>query len=156
MRNIKFRFWDNRVNKFRYDLLISNANQYEGLELDHVFPNKVYDIYNDYGGMFSSGLDGYYRVREDVSNHVVVQQYTGLKDKNDVEIYEGDIIIFDNSDIGGQRYKGIVEWNTDPTLDGLCFGLFIPPKFEGKSGWLSCDFLGDLEVVGNIFEGVDK
>ncbi len=89
-------------------------------------------------------------------NDYVLQQYTGLKDRNGVEIYEGDKIIFDNSDIGGQRYKGIVEWNTDPTLDGLCFGLFIPPKFEGKSGWLSCDFLGELEVVGNIFEGVDK
>ena len=86
----------------------------------------------------------------------IAQQYTELKDKDGVEIYEGDIIIFDNSDIGGQLYRGIVEWNTDPTLDGLCFGLFIPPKFEGKSGWLHCDFLGDLEVIGNIFEGVDK
>ncbi len=84
------------------------------------------------------------------------QQYTGLKDKNGVEIYEGDKIIFDNSDIGGQRYKGIVEWNVDPTLDGPCFGLFIPPDIHGFSGWLSTDFLGDLEVVGNIFEGADK
>jgi uncharacterized phage protein (TIGR01671 family) len=132
MREIKFRFWDKRANKFRYHLLVSQ--------------NKVFDIYNDYGGMFTSGL-----VKEDVSDHVVIQQYTGLKDKNGKEIYEGDRIIFDNSDIGGQRYEGIVEWNSDQLLDNLCWGLWIPNK-----GWLHCDFLGDLEVIGNIFEGVDK
>ena len=81
----------------------------------------------------------------------VIQQYTGLKDKNEVEIYEGDRIIFDNSDIGGQRHEGVVEWNSDQSLDNLCWGLWIPNK-----GWLHCDFLGDLEVIGNIFEGVDE
>ncbi len=130
MREIKFRVWNKNRNMF----IIDGMN-----------PKEIQDDATQ-----SAELP--MMTDEDC----VWQQYTGLKDKNGVEIYEGDKIIFDNSDIGGQRYKGIVEWNTDPTLDGLCFGLFIPPKFEGKSGWLSCDFLGELEVVGNIFEGVDK
>ena len=136
MREIKFRAWNLTENRFLtteeliYRIEVEAKRQ---LRLDNSLIS----------------LNG----KPDPSDEIIFQQYTGLKDKNGIEIYEGDIIIFDNSDIGGQRYKGVVEWNTDPTLDGLCFGLFIPPKFGGKSGWLRCDFLGELEVVGNVFEG---
>lgn len=137
MREIKFRAWN-----IKEERMIQNIQQeYDGREED-CFAQFIEQ----------TGRHG----REGEKGKYHVMQYTGLKDKNGVEIYEGDKIIFDNSDIGGERYKGIVEWNTDPTLDGLCFGLFIPPDIHGFSGWLSTDFLGDLEVVGNIYEGVDK
>ena len=139
MKKIKFRVWHKIEKRWldpwaEEDPMLSLKDCGEGCE---VF------LYERDSGDWSN--------KNCLMKDIVIQQYTGLKDKNGVEIYEGDKIIFDNSDIGGQRYEGIVEWNSDQLLDNLCWGLWIPNK-----GWLHCDFLGDLEVIGNIFEGVDK
>jgi uncharacterized phage protein (TIGR01671 family) len=77
----------------------------------------------------------------------IVMQYTGLKDKNGKEIYEGDFLQAENSDGVLGNIKGYVEYDK---------AKFVVHRYEGhtmaKMGNPLWTFRTSHIVVGNIYE----
>ena len=85
--------------------------------------------------------DSYINIECEYSSKIKQElQYTGLKDKNGVEIYEGDII-----KVNGNLYE---VWHS-----GLAFGLIDKNKDFFEYMCQLCDMNGKVyEVIGNIYE----
>ena len=118
MRNIKFRAWDTE-----------NKEMLKVQELD--FEDTFY------GGRLSIRVDKYndYFDMEDM----ILMQYTGLKDKNGKEIYEGDIVksyyyIPNQDGTEGERY----------TIKLIAFDETLC-KYN-------IDMFENLEVIGNVLD----
>lgn len=86
-----------------------------------------------------------------------LMQYTGLKDSNNVEIYEGDIVsgYIPDSEREINLPIGVVKFDEGQ------FGIFINSRYRKSSAFLYDEYLGDLatcalngsiEVIGNIYE----
>jgi YopX protein len=104
-REIKFRVWDEKNKEWATDAYIT---------LD----GKVY-----FQGAFH------------IQDHFVLSQYTGLKDKNGKDIYEGDVI------------KANYHWNKPTVVEWEWFFYDMCEYF--------CLDAGNLEIIGNIYENTE-
>ena len=120
MREIKFRVWDK----------------------DEKIIKKVESINFPLGGQSSSKTVCVYNEEEDCYEWVYdyeLMQYTGIKDKNNKEIYEGDIVGF-YSNVEDEIITEKVEYH---------FGIYrAGDYFVGK-------IYNKCEVIGNIYENKD-
>ena len=126
MREIKFRCWS-------------------------ILDKKYVDCYEmDMNGKYvhvACGDQLYYTNSGDESEFIL-EQYTGLKDKNNKEIYEGDIIMW-----LAERRKYLVYFNNDLAS----YSVKLLDTYACENYLFDWDFWesDDKEIIGNVWENSD-
>jgi len=123
-RQIKFRVWHKKERVFSYNACIGYN--------ENLKPNG-----QPYGNYYEDGCEG-----QHYEDEVAIQQFTGLKDRNRKEIYEGDLV----RPIGRADELWIIRW--------LNYKWVLVDNRIKLSGRAIRDLNNPYceEVVGNIYE----
>jgi len=130
MREIKFRVWDNKRNKIIYA---------DGM--------KSIELYDDGSGMIRDIEDKI--LLEVGEDNPTLMRYTGLKDKNGKEIYEGDVLEWKSSNPFSINEIRRVKVTFTQALF-WCIGLGGIPRFGVYLGELLAE--EKCHIIGNIYE----
>lgn len=134
-REIKFRAWDDKLKKMYYPI----------------------DLFNEPGVFYEDDENGVLHINKVINSfgfrqELIKTQFTGLKDKNNKEIYEGDIV----KDL--DKEYGIIEYINGGFIVIIKNQIIIPfwCVFESNNTVQPRQLNSStFEVIGNIFETPD-
>lgn len=143
MRKFKFRAWDKDRECF-LKCIIGNTDMENA---GWICPLTYCDVNGEY--------DWYH------NGTCAIMQYTGLKDRNGVEIYEGDIVKFEDVGEEGYEYKeafdftnrACVCWNNGRfELEKIVYdnSAMLEYMYNSHEEFIN-EFKG-FEVIGNVYE----
>ena len=127
-REIKFRAWDVRKKNMIYFFNPIFMKRYNSFNF--LFSNNFYDLWYSNDKLDSESYDYYEPM-----------QYTGLKDKNGKEIYEGDWCRAEY-----RTREGIITVQGNIVFDEFMWCV------DCKNDIFSINRLHNFEVIGNIYE----
>ncbi|MFX0554875.1 YopX family protein [Lactiplantibacillus plantarum] len=133
---IKFRAWDNLLNKMLVVYRISFDGPVDGVQVHCYLDDRGAEGSTEYA------YDG---------DGLILEQFTGLKDANGKEIYEGDAVQPVSSYINLKRGKPF-----EVKKGNYVYGKWIAKDISNKKfGVDGCYFSDEMQLIGNVHENAE-